>query len=67
MVGSEQIELVCSVVKLSLLWLEHLFHLADRYVDTRPLEIGVNQAWLHSEGKEYVVDEGDVMEFLVNV
>jgi GTP-binding protein YchF len=26
-----------------------------------------NRGWLRSEGKEYVVDEGDVMEFLFNV
>ena len=26
-----------------------------------------NKGWLRSEGKEYVVDEGDVMEFLFNV
>ena len=26
-----------------------------------------NQGWLRSEGKEYVVQEGDVMEFLFNV
>ena len=26
-----------------------------------------NKGWLRSEGKEYVVQEGDVMEFLFNV
>jgi ribosome-binding ATPase YchF (GTP1/OBG family) len=26
-----------------------------------------NRGWLRSEGKEYVVAEGDVMEFLFNV
>jgi ribosome-binding ATPase YchF (GTP1/OBG family) len=26
-----------------------------------------NKGWLRSEGKEYVVEEGDVMEFLFNV
>jgi ribosome-binding ATPase YchF (GTP1/OBG family) len=26
-----------------------------------------NKGWLRAEGKEYVVDEGDVMEFLFNV
>ena len=26
-----------------------------------------NKGWLRSEGKDYVVDEGDVMEFLFNV
>ena len=26
-----------------------------------------NKGWLRSEGKEYVVNEGDVMEFLFNV
>ena len=26
-----------------------------------------NKGWLRSEGKEYVVDKGDVMEFLFNV
>jgi ribosome-binding ATPase YchF (GTP1/OBG family) len=26
-----------------------------------------NRGWLRSEGKEYVVQEGDVMEFLFNV
>jgi ribosome-binding ATPase YchF (GTP1/OBG family) len=26
-----------------------------------------NKGWLRAEGKEYVVEEGDVMEFLFNV
>jgi ribosome-binding ATPase YchF (GTP1/OBG family) len=26
-----------------------------------------NKGWLRSEGKEYIVNEGDVMEFLFNV
>jgi len=26
-----------------------------------------NRGWLRAEGKEYVVAEGDVMEFLFNV
>ena len=26
-----------------------------------------NKGWLRSEGKEYIVEEGDVMEFLFNV
>ena len=26
-----------------------------------------NNGWIRSEGKEYVVNEGDVMEFLFNV
>lgn len=26
-----------------------------------------NKGWLRSEGKEYLVQEGDVMEFLFNV
>ena len=26
-----------------------------------------NKGWLRSEGKDYIVEEGDVMEFLFNV
>jgi ribosome-binding ATPase YchF (GTP1/OBG family) len=26
-----------------------------------------NKGWLRSEGKEYVAQEGDIMEFLFNV
>ncbi len=51
---------------------EHGFIRAQTVAYARLVEAGSlaearNRGWLRSEGKEYVVDEGDVMEFLFNV
>ena len=39
----------------------------DKLLEAGSLVEARNKGWLRSEGKEYVVDEGDVMEFLFNV
>jgi GTP-binding protein YchF len=39
----------------------------DQLVEAGSLAEARNRGWLRSEGKEYVVQEGDVMEFLFNV
>ena len=51
---------------------ERGFIRAQAYSHAQRLEAGSlaearNRGWLRSEGKEYVVAEGDVMEFLFNV
>jgi GTP-binding protein YchF len=39
----------------------------DQLLEAGSLAEARNRGWLRSEGKEYVVSEGDVMEFLFNV
>ena len=39
----------------------------EKLLEAGSLSEARNKGWLRSEGKEYVVDEGDVMEFLFNV
>ena len=39
----------------------------DQLIEAGSLAEARNRGWLRSEGKEYVVAEGDVMEFLFNV
>jgi len=39
----------------------------ERLLEAGSLATARNRGWLRSEGKEYVVKEGDVMEFLFNV
>ena len=39
----------------------------EKLLEAGSLAEARNKGWLRSEGKEYVVDEGDVMEFLFNV
>ena len=39
----------------------------DKLLDAGSLAEARNKGWLRSEGKDYVVAEGDVMEFLFNV
>ena len=39
----------------------------DKLLEAGSLVEARNKGWLRSEGKEYVVEEGDVMEFLFNV
>ena len=39
----------------------------DGLLDAGSLAEARNKGWLCSEGKDYVVAEGDVMEFLFNV
>ena len=39
----------------------------EKLIEAGSLSEARNKGWLRSEGKEYVVDEGDVMEFLFNV
>ncbi len=39
----------------------------EKLIEAGSLAEARNKGWLRSEGKDYVVDEGDVMEFLFNV
>ncbi len=39
----------------------------EKLIEAGSLTEARNKGWLRSEGKDYVVDEGDVMEFLFNV
>jgi len=39
----------------------------DKLLEAGSLVEAKNKGWLRSEGKEYIVNEGDVMEFLFNV
>ena len=39
----------------------------EKLLEAGSLAEARNKGWLRSEGKDYVVDEGDVMEFLFNV
>ena len=39
----------------------------EKLIEAGSLSEARNKGWLRSEGKDYVVDEGDVMEFLFNV
>tara|TARA_B100000579_G_C22739106_1_gene808186 strand:- start:70 stop:1161 length:1092 start_codon:yes stop_codon:yes gene_type:complete len=39
----------------------------DKFVKAGSLLNAKNNGWLRSEGKEYIVEEGDIMEFLFNV
>ena len=39
----------------------------EKLIEAGSLAQARNKGWLRSEGKDYVVDEGDVMEFLFNV
>ena len=39
----------------------------EKLLESGSLSEARNRGWLRSEGKEYVVNEGDVMEFLFNV
>ena len=39
----------------------------EKLLEAGSLAEARNKGWLRSEGKEYVVDEGDVMEFLFNL
>ncbi len=39
----------------------------EKLLEAGSLAEARNRGWLRSEGKEYMVDEGDVMEFLFNV
>ncbi|WP_392346988.1 redox-regulated ATPase YchF [Parasynechococcus sp.] len=39
----------------------------EKLLEAGSLAEARNKGWLRSEGKEYVVDEGDVMEFLFNI
>ena len=39
----------------------------EKLLEAGSLAEARNKGWLRSEGKEYLVDEGDVMEFLFNV
>ena len=39
----------------------------EKLLEAGSLAEARNKGWLRSEGKEYVVNEGDVMEFLFNV
>ncbi len=39
----------------------------EKLLEAGSLSEARNKGWLRSEGKEYVVNEGDVMEFLFNV
>ena len=72
------ISLVDRVVLIFLDWLRvtlgfdrNSFHAQaiawQKLLEAGSLSEARNKGWLSSEGKEYVVDEGDVMEFLFNV
>ena len=39
----------------------------EKLLEAGSLVVARNKGWLRSEGKDYVVEEGDVMEFLFNV
>ena len=39
----------------------------EKLLEAGSLSQAKSKGWLRSEGKDYVVDEGDVMEFLFNV
>ena len=39
----------------------------EKLLEAGSLSEAKNKGWLRSEGKDYVVSEGDVMEFLFNV
>ncbi len=39
----------------------------DSFIEAGSISEGRNRGWLRSEGKEYIVKEGDIMEFLFNV
>ena len=39
----------------------------EKLLEAGSLAEARNKGWLRSEGKEYIVNEGDVMEFLFNV
>ena len=39
----------------------------EKLLEAGSLAEARNKGWLRSEGKEYVVDEGNVMEFLFNL
>ena len=39
----------------------------EKLLEAGSLAVARNKGWLRSEGKDYVVEEGDVMEFLFNV
>ena len=38
-----------------------------KFIEAGSLAEARNKGWLRSEGKEYIVEEGDIMEFLFNV
>ena len=38
-----------------------------KLIEAGSLSDARNKGWLRSEGKDYIVNEGDVMEFLFNV
>ena len=39
----------------------------DNFIEAGSISQARNKGWLRSEGKEYIVKEGDIMEFLFNV